>query len=176
MKALGFGDPKDSVTAEGHLRCFIGLKALPTDHAGISKLPPDVFKLLKSRKYELEQEIIALEGAPSISAIIREMKTSHHSSEIRDGIETTLVLVNNILLQPKDIRVYRVKASNPAFQRTLGRLIGSEILMNSIGFVKGPTGEELGSTSSERDGPESFIYYLKTLGTENPALNANKKG
>jgi hypothetical protein len=47
------------------------------------------------------------------------------------------MIVRNVLTDPRDLKMYRVKCSNPSFQRNLGRLKSSELLMHAIGFMGG---------------------------------------
>ena len=91
---------------------------------------------------------------------------------MRGALETALTLVRNILTQPRDFKVYRVKKGNPTFNRTLGRLKGSALLMQSIGFYSSPSHDgtvtaEIDSNnhylSHEQGGP---IYSLKLLSNE----------
>ena len=159
LKAIGFGDPSEiandihsettkkgvqgtgSKTPTGknhgsiniHTEVLI-LKALAKNFSKTLTLPPDLLHTLRSRRFEIDQEIVALEGSPSVAAAIREMRIYHSVMEVRNGAETALVIVRNVLTQPKDLRMYRVKRSNPTFHRNLGRLRSSELLMHAIGF------------------------------------------
>ena len=160
LKAIGFGDPAEvandnhpsEMTKKGvqgaaskppigknpgsinmHSDVLI-LKALAKNFSKTLSLPPDLLHTLRSRRYEIDQEIVALEGSPSVAAAIREMRVYHSVAEVRNGAETALVIIRNVLTQPKDLRMYRVKRSNPTFHRNLGRLRSSELLMHAIGF------------------------------------------
>ena len=168
MRALGFGDPADSCLnkanvagpgQEGKERknsvkpsssTTITLKGLSTDldkGKATVRLPGELLQTIRSLRVEIEQEIIALEGAPSVSAAVREMKLYSRLSDVRTGVETALTIVRNILAEPKDLKRHRVKRSNPAFQRTLGRLKSSELLMHAIGYLGGqnvPCGDSVG--------------------------------
>lgn len=116
---------------------------------------------------DIDLEIAALEGAPSVASAIREIRQHHNSIEVRIGVETALNCVTNVLQHPKDIRMYRVKASNPVFHRTLGHLQSSNLLMNAIGFVGHGDGANI-ANSKER----SFAaYVLKTVQMRGRALN-----
>ena len=159
MRAVGFGEPVDSYSqgakadtaGKGNKdskastsKTTVTLTALPSDLTKIPRLPPAVLVAVKSYRMEIEQEIVALEGAPSVSAAIREMRVFHSLSEVRAGAETALTIVRNVLSDPKDLKMYRVKRSNPAFQRSLGNLKSSELLMHAIGFLGGQSGDEGG--------------------------------
>ena len=95
----------------------------------------EIINDLKAKRAEIEQELVALEGAPSVAAALREIRSKHSIVEVRGAGETALTLVRNILTSPKDLRVYRVKKGNPSFHRNLGRLHASTLLMRAIGFV-----------------------------------------
>ena len=144
LKAIGFGEPMETSTPGAAVNpLFASLKALATKAtAKVAKLPADLVLSLRSRQTEIGQELKALEGAPSVAAAIREMRVHHNVAEVRGGAETALTIVRNILMQPKDLRMYRVKKTNPAFHRHLGRLKGSEQLMHAIGFHGGSEGGE----------------------------------
>eukprot|EP01041_Mallomonas_annulata_P000829 gene829-1611_t len=130
MRSLGFGDPIETFV-DNKRRNVIHLKGIPpaTKKGNIQKIPIELINTLKSKRIEIEQEIIALEGAPSVTAALREMRIHHSLSEIRTAAETALTLIRSILNTPKDMRVYRVKKGNPAFHRNLGRLEGCSLLL-----------------------------------------------
>jgi Ca2+-binding EF-hand superfamily protein len=165
MKAIGFGDPKPLAGADGVVRPLIGLRALsnPT-----KKLPHDVASMLRSRRHDLNAEVVALDGAPSVGGIVRAMCEKHGHSAVRVGLETALTFVRNILTKPTDLRMYRVKKSNPLFQRTLGSLEGHEQLMRAIGF-HGATDSVVGGGAPPAENPsqtepEVVAYVLKMIG------------
>ena len=167
MKSFGFGTPFNMVGKDGRPRLLLGLKQLPKDISKMNKLPIDVLNHVKSVLYQLDEEIIAMEGSPSITAAIREIR-NHCSdqSEVKVGVETALTIVTNVLAQPKDIRMHRIKKGNPIFRRNLGRLEGSELLMNAIGFI------QFGS-SVEDDHRNSGAYVLKSI--ETGAIDGEEK-
>ena len=174
MKALGFGEPFE-LSAQGKTRTLITLKALGTDVSRIPKLPASVVNSLAGRRFEIEQEIVALEGAPSVSAAIREMRSKHSVTDVRNGLETALTLVRNILTSPKDIRLYRVKRGNPAFNKNLGRLYASDLLLRAIGFSTTRNDDKLDNDPDSKG--KSAFYILKAVpskGKENNVqFNAN---
>ena len=87
--------------------------------------------------------------------LIREIRQFHSLVEVRTGVETALSVVRNVLQNPKDMKMYRVKMSNAAFQRTLGRLKNSHLLMHAIGY--------LGGSDAGGDGKDSAAYVLSSL-------------
>jgi len=163
MSALGFGKPFNTVSPNGQTRTVLGLKLLPQDLNKISELPHNVQSMLIKKRFELEEELVALEGSPSVSAAVRELRTRYTVDEVRIGVETVLTIVRNVLTQPRDIRMYRIKRGNPTFHRNLGRLDGSALLMNAVGFVAGGGNFGQGESSTENIGS---LYILKALNSE----------
>lgn len=133
-RALGFSDPFPIMGKSGESRLMIGLKSLPTDLSRTNSLPPEILNRLHARKNELEQELILLEGAPSVATALREIRAKHGVGDAKLALETALSIVSNILKQPRDLRMYRIKKGNPTFNRNLGQFHGASLLMNSIGF------------------------------------------
>jgi hypothetical protein len=186
MKAIGFSAVVDSFNPDGSTRSTIGLSALPTEAKSITKLSVEVLQMIQSRRTELDEEIVALEGAPSVAAAVREMRTHHSVSEVRTGLETALTIIRNVLNQPKDIRMYRIKRGNPAFHRSLGRLHASELLMHAIGFsgadreernalaTGGPTGTVTGSDALTATGTMEKSVDFPATGTSGPFAGRNK--
>lgn len=89
----------------------------------------------------MDAELLALEGAPSVSAALRGLHESPSSpdtsappSAVRAAAELLLAYVTNALRDPRHPRVHRVRSGNPAFQRALGRLGGCEAAMTAVGF------------------------------------------
>lgn len=155
MRAMGFGEPLDSIQEvvkgqKSEIKSYnsITLQALPRDISKILKLPSELIQSIKSKRYEIDQEIIAMEGAPSVSAAIREMRVFHTLTDVRVGVETALTIVRNILADPRDMKMYRVKRSNPTFQKSLGLLKNSELLMHAIGFLGGSGNKDLNNTNN----------------------------
>ena len=112
----------------------------------------------------------ALEGAPSVAAALREMRIYHSVAEVRTAAETALTMVRNVLMQPKDLRMYRIKRSNPAFQRHIGRLKHSELLMQAIGFHGG--GEDKGTKTN--DNPLSSSLAKSITMTKNNKVGGGR--
>jgi hypothetical protein len=172
MKAIGFGTPKNLKGADGVSRPLISLKALPEGNSGPKRLPQEIVDNLQLKRSEVDAEIIALDGAPSVAAVVRTMVDNHGPKLTRVGIETALTFVSNVLTKPGDLRMYRVKKANPLFQRTLGCLEGSDMLMRAIGFICG-TDSKLGggadglANSTTQSGVPSVVaYVLKPLGED----------
>ena len=155
MKAIGFNiNPTEVISEKGQKRVVISL-AVP-DVETVKTLSLEITQSLRVKREEMEHEIQFLEGTPSIGAAVREIRKHHSIIETREGIQTGLSLVENILKSPRDLRVYRVKKSNPLFFRSLGRLQGCDLLMNAMGFV----------THQDQDGENGngAIYILQSVG------------
>ena len=169
MKAIGFTDPEETIVGERKKK-LISLKFISNKHNTKNKVIEESIALLKCKRHEIEQEVIALEGAPSVAAALRELRAHHTIQEVRSAADTALTLVRNVLLSPKDLKVYRVKKGNPSFHRNLGRLQGSALLMRAIGFVGGG-GEEasLANTMDPHNDPNHTLnsgpaaYVLKSI-------------
>ena len=88
----------------------------------------------------MDAELLALEGAPSVSAALRALRestasdTPAPSAAVRTAAELMLAYVVNALRDPRNPRVHRVRSGNPSFQRGLGRLGGCEGAMAAVGF------------------------------------------
>ena len=140
LQAMGFletpGRTNDDATME-----LKGSRSGPTGrgkHASV--LSKKVLDALEEKCNDIDLELAALDGAPSVAGAVREMKLYNKTRKCRDAADTALVYVNNILKNLKDARCWRVREANPIYQRRIGCLHGSEQLMRSIGF-------ELESTS-----------------------------
>lgn len=93
-----------------------------------------------SAQSQVDAELLALEGVPSVSAALRALRESPESetpasaSAVRAAAEILLAYVVNALRNPRDPRVHTIRAGNPAFQRALGKLGGCEGAMTAVGF------------------------------------------
>ncbi|CAM9744831.1 unnamed protein product [Scytosiphon promiscuus] len=98
-------------------------------------------KILRAAREEVDAELLALEGTPSVSAALRALRESPSSPDtpappaaVRAAAELLLAYVTNALRDPRNPRVHRVRSGNPVFQRALGRLGGCEGAMTAVGF------------------------------------------
>ncbi|CBJ33221.1 calmodulin-like myosin-light chain [Ectocarpus siliculosus] len=115
----------------------VGANGKPIKAVGAAQL-----KILRAARDEVDAELLALEGTPSVSASLRALRESPSSSPdtpppaaaVRAAAELLLAYVTNALQDPRNPRVHRVRSGNPAFQRALGRLGGCEGAMTAIGF------------------------------------------
>jgi Ca2+-binding EF-hand superfamily protein len=175
LKAVGFDEvPITKMLDNGTKRSSIFLKALKTLPKQPTHLPDELLISIKSKRSELDQEVAVLEGAPSVSAAVREIRQHHSIVETRVGVETAMSLLQNVLSSPADLRMYRVKKANPTFFRSLGRLQGSASLMRSIGFVSGAD-TDVGDESSLHNSATNAIYVLKSVGKGENMFDASKQ-
>eukprot|EP00903_Cladosiphon_okamuranus_P006300 g6178.t1 len=128
----GAGERKEWLVLEG----TVGSNGKSVKAVGAAQL-----KVLRAAREELDAELQALEGAPSVSAALRALRESPSSpdtpappSAVRTAAELLLAYVTNALRDPRNPRVHRVRFGNPAFQRALGRLGGCEAAMTAVGF------------------------------------------
>jgi Ca2+-binding EF-hand superfamily protein len=159
MKAIGFSDEPSAgvVKSSGQTKQIIQLAKLPNNaHQLKGGLPGQLLNDLESRRSELEQETQAMEGAPSVGAAVRELRAKNSLTDVRCAVETALTFVQNILKNPSDLKMYRVKRGNPAFHHNVGRLQGGLTLMRTIGFVG-----TRGNLPGEEAGP---VLVLRALG------------
>ncbi len=77
------------------------------------------------------------------------MKSNHSSSEYTTALTTISKILSNIISNPTEEKYRKVKRSNAAFTKRLGRLTKSHEAMLSIGFVS--------STSSEGNEEYSLV-------------------
>lgn len=166
MKSLGFGDVDDKNKAKAGPGDSRDQKTSTTNKKVITltavkgkkvdSLPSDVEASLKAKRFEIEQEITALDGAPSVSSSVREIRQHHSLTEAKCAVETALVIIKNLLDRPKDPKVYRIKRGNVNFHRCIGRLDGGLLLMRAIGFVA--MGLENGDVGPVRADPSSGSF------------------
>ena len=141
----------------------------------ISFLTPTMLTVINEHREEVEAEVKAIDGAPSVAATLRAMRLDGATtSETRSAAELVLTYVTNLLLNPRDSRVHRVRIKNPRFQQAVGRLSHGVALMESVGFVLVEAGSvlqlrpisgemdlDLGATVSKEDGPNPKFKFPK---------------
>ena len=124
----------------------MGASARLTAHAARcrhDKLPAELIALLAARRIELENELAALDGVPSVAAALRELRAKGAAAgEVRTAAATALLYVTNALRNPHDPRVHRIAARNLAYRERIGRLAGSQALMAACGFEVGAQGAQ----------------------------------
>lgn len=132
----------------------------PSSNTPTSK---DAFQLnLESKLEDIDAELLALDGVPSVAAAIRTIREGDPTNPLAPPVtlknvygcvDTVLSCVSSLLKNPKDSRLHRVRTTNPTFQRTLGRFYGSPNLMESCGFelIEGGAIFSLKRLSSAKD-------------------------
>ena len=106
------------------------------NHRGnyVSTLRVDLLDKLSLKIQEVESELAALDGAPSVAAVVREIKVNNTLQRTALAVETSLLYVNNVLKNPSDSRCWRIRLANPIYQRKMDAVVGAEALMQSVGF------------------------------------------
>ncbi len=142
-------------------------------------IPNEVLGLLKQIRYEIEKEIFALEGAPSIATAIRLMikEPSDGVSVAQSAVKLALRYVTNILDSPQNPRPRRIKTANRVFYRIIGQFEGGRELMEALGFstIENGTIYELRCMSlSPFYAPRSFCTNEQQLNTF-PSLDSATK-
>jgi Ca2+-binding EF-hand superfamily protein len=125
-------------------------------------------KVLKGKCLEIENELQALDGIPSVAAAVREMREHASSHSCRQAAESALECVNSILKHPGDQRLWRIRIANPKYQRHVGRIKGGANLMVATGFdlaenasllvLRGSNESHSSSVSAEL---EAFLWRRK---------------
>jgi hypothetical protein len=133
----------------------------------VTELPTEYRKQLLSKRSEIEAELTAIDGAPSVTAAVRMIREKHTASETVVGLTCALTLVKNLLNNPKDLKHYRVKTTNPVFCRELGRLHCSNVLMQAIGFAYDTHNAVAKIGSHGDDESEPAAYVFRTVSHQN---------
>jgi Ca2+-binding EF-hand superfamily protein len=133
----------------------------------VSGLPTEYRQQLIAKRTEIEAELAAIDGAPTVTAAVRMIREKHSVSETVVGLSCALTLVNNLLLNPKDLRHYRVKTSNAIFSRELGRLHCSSVLMQSVGFVY-DVSSTVAQIGGKRTEDEPAAYVFRSVSSKSP--------
>lgn len=79
-----------------------------------------------------------------LTSALEGMKSHHSSSEYTTALNTISKILSNIISNPTEEKYRKVKRSNAAFTKRLGRLTKSHEAMTTIGFVstKSPEGND----------------------------------
>jgi len=137
-----------------------------SSRSGESSASSSTFELtLLSKIEEIDCELQALDGVPSVASAIRQLREGDPTDpmgptitlqQVYQAAEQAFQCVTAVLKNPKDSRLHRIRAANPQFQRRLGKLYGSSALMESCGFesIEGGT-----------------IFALKRLGGSSEVMN-----
>jgi Ca2+-binding EF-hand superfamily protein/WD40 repeat protein/serine/threonine protein kinase len=136
MAAVGFSESANKASALNEAAEWLVLEGTANAKAEKKGLPSAQLEVLAERRSEVEAEMAALEGAPSVGAAVRACRAGGASlREVQAAVATVLLLLSNVLKNPKDPRVFRVKTKNARFATSVGRLAGGIALMEAAGFV-----------------------------------------
>ena len=99
-------------------------------------------------------------AAPStLSTALLKIKTSHPAADYLTALTTMSKLLSNVIGHPMEEKYRKVKRTNAAFQKRLGRLNGANDALTAIGFTT--VGEEYVLTPS----PEAWPKLLESKAT-----------
>ena len=84
-------------------------------------------------------------------------KIQPSAKEWHDGFTTLIAIVNNIVLNPKNLKYRKVQSTNAAFHRKLGRLSGGLDMLVALGFRE----DAMGALTLEGDDYESISLFLR---------------
>ena len=140
VKSLGAKVSKKAVASKSKSKGKGKTKAVaaPTSE----RTDPFVLEV-QSKIDDIESELKALDGVPSVASAIRTLREGNPNDtaalpvtlrQVYFAVEQCLQCVSNLLKNPKDSRLHRIRAANPTFQRTLGRFYGAPALMAACGF------------------------------------------
>ena len=139
MRAIGFSQrvvdaANDRASSK---REWLAIKGTVSDgrRRPLERLPPETLDLLKARLQDLEAALATHLGAPSVHAALREMKDKKCvGHDLKAAADLAHKLVTNVLKNPGDPRVYRVRAENAVLTKSILRHGGGAALLRSVGF------------------------------------------
>ena len=100
----------------------------------------------------------------SLTAALNKIKTSYSASDYKTALTTLSKLLSNVIQNPMEDKYRKVKNTNAAFQKRLGRLNGANDAILSIGFTS--VGEEYVLQPS----PDAWPKLLASKSTLDQAL------
>jgi len=100
-----------------------------------------------------------IDGSSSLSAALNKIRSSYSASDYKTALTTLSKLLSNVIQHPLEEKYRKVKQTNAAFQKRLGRLNGANDAIISIGFET--VGEEWILTPS----PEGWPKLLESKST-----------
>jgi len=103
-------------------------------------------------------------GNADLSAALLTIKTNHPGNEYKTALTTLSKLLQNVIQNPMEEKYRKVKKTNAAFQKRLGRLTGAEQAIYAIGFRT--VGEEYVLVPS----PEAWPSLLQASSTIEQAV------
>jgi len=105
-------------------------------------------------------------NSTTLTAALNKIKTSYSASDYKTALTTLSKLLSNVIQNPMEEKYRKVKNTNAAFQKRLGRLNGANDAILSIGFTAGGGGEEYVLLPS----PDAWPKLLASKSTLDQAL------
>lgn len=109
------------------------------------------------------------ESTSTLSAALLKIKNSHPASDYITALNTMEKLLLNVTTKPTEEKYRKVKKSNAAFVKRLGRLNGSVDAMTAIGFATNSSDEYVLTPS-----PEAWPKLLESKATLDRAIADHK--
>jgi len=129
-----------------------------TTNSGSTVIPPAA-----SASASASAPSIAVSSNP-LKSSLQQMKSSHPGIDYKIGLTTLSKLLQNVIQNPMEQKYRKVKKTNAAFQKKLGRLNGANEAILAIGFQT--VGEEYVLTPS----PEAWPALLESKATLDQAV------
>lgn len=129
-----------------------------TTNSGSTVIPPAA-----SASASASAPSIAVSSNP-LKSSLQQMKISHPGIDYKIGLTTLSKLLQNVIQNPMEQKYRKVKKTNAAFEKKLGRLNGANEAILAIGFQT--VGEEYVLTPS----PEAWPALLESKATLDQAV------
>jgi ubiquilin len=123
--------------------------------SGSTVVPPPA----ASTSVKATSNTAAIEGSLTLSGALDTIRNSYSASDYKTALTTLSRLLSNVIQHPLEDKYRKVKRTNAAFQKRLGRLNGANEAIISIGFEA--VGEEWVLTPS----PEGWPKLLESKST-----------
>jgi len=68
------------------------------------------------------------------------LKSQNSLSDAREGLQTFIIYVNNIVKHPAEMRYRRIRIENTNYQERLGHLRGGQKMLDNLGYVENGSG------------------------------------
>jgi hypothetical protein len=128
LHILGFSEPSFDVLSQ---KTFVYWGNPGAAHSSLSSRDLDKIRhLLKEINEQQERNL----GGVAIRDLVATMRKQYSAKQLILALETLHQMILNMLQNPNDYSKFRVKIENKIFQKRLGYIVGSEKLMNAIGF------------------------------------------
>ncbi|GBG26827.1 NAD-dependent deacetylase sir2E [Hondaea fermentalgiana] len=143
MHAVGFAPKRkasatDSAAGTDHVH-LLALRGVADKYGRtmVEGVPQDTLATLTIRREEIEKELRAMEGgSKTIGEAVRSLQQECTLAQLRLALETSLVIVTDVLQNPKDSRKWRVRCANPRFLKCIGQWAHGRQLMEAVGFER----------------------------------------